>query len=268
MAAKGSSGMDFSAFFTPNWNMSTPLEWIWAERSDKLEEQGYEAMDTMRRTLWETGEKAFEDQVKFIGQRLHANFECARKLAECRVPDETFGTLNKFYADMWKDYGAQARVAAGLIQESLKSGEKMAKVAKEAAAQATATVQEATGQRPKAAPAQPAKAKAKTPNPRTTAKAPTAKATAAKTTAAKTTVAKTSSPQITPTKTTPAKASSAAKPTPQTVKPVAAVKPTPAPAPSQAVATPKPASPAPTPGATSSAKPASPAPRPAQKPGN
>lgn len=126
--------------------------WAFAEREDRLEEKTFEGFQHAHRTVWDQAEKAFDDHMNFVSHRLHEDFECAKALGECTMPDQAFATLQTFYTKMADEYQSHFKKQFELLQnglnESMATAEELSETALETASElahaAEESAQEAT----------------------------------------------------------------------------------------------------------------------------
>ena len=105
-----------------------------------------------QRAVWGQAEKALDDHMNFVSRRLHEDFECAKALGECRMPDEAFATLQTFYTKMAGEYQSHFQKQFELFQSSLNEsmatveelGETALETASELAHATEESMQEAT----------------------------------------------------------------------------------------------------------------------------
>ncbi len=93
--------------------------WAFAEREDRLEEKTFEGIQHAQRAVWEQAEKALDDHMNFVSHRLHEDFECAKALGECTMPDQAFATLQTFYTKMADEYQSHFTKQIELFQSGL-----------------------------------------------------------------------------------------------------------------------------------------------------
>lgn len=105
---------DISKFMMPAFS-----NWSFAEREDKLEERTFAGIQRVHQSMWAQAEKAFDEHMSFVSHRLHEDFECAKALGNCRMPDEAFATLQSFYSKMASEYQDHAQKQFAMIQNSL-----------------------------------------------------------------------------------------------------------------------------------------------------
>ena len=147
MSEKPTLPFDITAMVMPAFS-----NWAFAEREDKLEETAFSNLQHAQHALWDQAEKAFDDHMSFVSHRLHEDFECAKALGNCRMPDEAMVTLQTFYSKMANEYQAHFRKQFDLLQESLSENmtvaEEIGETAMEAASElgkaAEESIQEAT----------------------------------------------------------------------------------------------------------------------------
>ena len=126
--------------------------WAFAEREDRLEEKTFAGLQHAQRAVWQQAEKALDDHMNFVSHRLHEDFECAKALGECRMPDQAFATLQTFYTKMADEYQSHFKKQFELFQESLSEsmataeelGETAMETASELAHAAEESMEEAT----------------------------------------------------------------------------------------------------------------------------
>ncbi len=113
--------------------------WAFAEREDRLEEKTFEGIQHAQRAVWEQAEKALDDHMNFVSHRLHEDFECAKALGECTMPDQAFATLQTFYSKMADEYQSHFTKQIELFQSGLNKGmatvEELGETAVEAASE-------------------------------------------------------------------------------------------------------------------------------------
>lgn len=141
-----SSPFDFMNVFAAPWQVPNLSAWSFAEREDKLEERAFSNLQRINRTLWDQTEKALDDHMAFASKRLHEDFECAKTLTSCRMPDEVMGTLQAFYTRMAEDYQTHGRMQMEMLQagfsEGLANAEELGEAALEAASELTKAAEE------------------------------------------------------------------------------------------------------------------------------
>lgn len=113
---------DLMQAFLPKWPQAPFSNWAFAEREDRLEERAFSGLQRFNKSLWDRTEKAFEDHMSFVSNRIHEDFECAKALSECRMPDEAFATLQNFYTRMSDEYQKHAMKQVELFQEGMSEG--------------------------------------------------------------------------------------------------------------------------------------------------
>lgn len=120
--------------------------WAFAEREDKLEERTVAGFQRVQRNAWEQAEKAFDDHMAFMSHRFHEDFECAKALGDCRMPDEAFATLQSFYVKMADEYQAHFKKQIENFQngltESIASAEELGETAVQAASELAQATEE------------------------------------------------------------------------------------------------------------------------------
>lgn len=114
---RNTGGFDFIGMM-PEWPVPTFSNWVFAEREDKIEAKTVASFQKISETMWSHAEKAFDDHMGFVSQRLHEDFECVKSLSRCSAPEETFATLQSFYAKMSSEYQAHFEKQTALLQES------------------------------------------------------------------------------------------------------------------------------------------------------
>ncbi|MBO6758285.1 MAG: phasin family protein [Roseibium sp.] len=105
--------------FMNEWQQKALSNWNLAEREDKIEERTFANMRRVHQTIWDQAEKAFDDHMAFVSHRLHEDFECAKTLGQCRMPDEAIATLQAFYTKMAEEYQTYAKQRMERLQEGL-----------------------------------------------------------------------------------------------------------------------------------------------------
>ena len=140
------SPFEFLNAFTTPWRVPNITAWSFAEREDRLEERAFSSLERINRTVWDQTEKALEEHMAFATQRLHEDFECAKTLSGCRMPDEVMGTLKSFYTRMADDYQTHGRKQMEMLQasfsESLANAEELGEAALEAASELSKAAEE------------------------------------------------------------------------------------------------------------------------------
>lgn len=120
--------------------------WAFAEREDKLEEKTFAGFQHAQRTIWDQAEKALDDHMAFVSHRLHEDFECAKALGGCRMPDEAIVTLQGFYTKMADEYQShfkkQFELFQGGLNESMMNAEELGETALETASELTKAAEE------------------------------------------------------------------------------------------------------------------------------
>ncbi|MHA7776285.1 hypothetical protein [Roseibium sp. M-1] len=101
-----------------NWPMPAFSNWAFAEREDRIEAKTIASFQKMGRTMWSHAEKAFDDHMDFVSNRLHQDFECAKSLSQCTAPEETVATLQDFYSKMASEYQEHFEKQAALFRDS------------------------------------------------------------------------------------------------------------------------------------------------------
>jgi len=113
---------DFMQTMLPKWPKPNFSNWAFAEREDELEERTFAGMQRLNKTAWDRAEKTLDDHMTFVSHRLHEDFECAKALADCRMPDEALTTLQSFYARMADEYQAHLRHQMDLFRDTVNEG--------------------------------------------------------------------------------------------------------------------------------------------------
>ncbi|QDG75625.1 hypothetical protein [Labrenzia sp. PHM005] len=114
---RNTGGFDFIGK-VPDWPIPAFSNWAFAEREDRMEAKAVASFQKIGETMWSHAGKAFEDHMDFVSHRLHEDFECAKSLSQCSAPEETFSTLQAFYAKMSSEYQAHFEKQAALLRES------------------------------------------------------------------------------------------------------------------------------------------------------
>jgi len=146
------SPFDFPSFMIPPFS-----NWAYAEREDKLEERAFSGMQRVHRTVWEQAEKALDDHMAFMSHRLHEDFECAKALGECRMPEQAISTLQQFCTKMADEYQThfkdQIENFQNGLNENLATAEELSDTAVQAATElaqaAEDSLEEQTSAKPK-----------------------------------------------------------------------------------------------------------------------
>ncbi len=137
---------DFMQMLLPKWPAPYFSNWVFAEREDKLEELTFSSLQKFNKAAWDRAEKVIDDQMSFVSHRMHQDFECAKSLSECRMPDEAFATLQSFYTQMADEYQRHARGQMGLFQDGMNEGmataEELGETALETAAELSKAAEE------------------------------------------------------------------------------------------------------------------------------
>lgn len=120
-----------------------PLPWLdpaWMEKADLFGDRYAQQFARAQREALDQAEVLVEDQLVFLRERVHADFECAKALSEIRDPVEAARVLSDFWQRMVSDYsdcleksGAKIRdIAARAYATSLELAETSGEAAAEA----------------------------------------------------------------------------------------------------------------------------------------
>lgn len=139
MPSKSSAPFDITQFLMPAFS-----NWAFAEREDKLEETAFSSIQHAQRAIWDQAEKTFDDHMNFVSHRFHEDFECAKALGNCRMPDEAMVTLQTFYSKMADEYQAHFRKQFELLQNGLSENMTVAEEIGETAMEAVSELSKAT----------------------------------------------------------------------------------------------------------------------------
>ncbi|WP_417670277.1 phasin family protein [Roseibium sp.] len=154
---------DMMQMFLPKWPTPAFSNWAFAEREDKLEERAFSGMQRFNKTIWDRAEKALDDHMNFVSHRLHEDFECAKALSDCRMPEQALSTLQSFYSKMADEYQEHTRKQVELLQdsisESMATAEELGETAMETASELTKAAEESLKE---VKPAAPSRRKPKT----------------------------------------------------------------------------------------------------------
>lgn len=137
---------DLAREFWLNWPLAQHSNWQFAEREDLLEDKAVSSMQRYHKTVWLQAEKALDDHMAFVSHRLHEDFECAKALGQCNMPDEAFTTLQAFFSRMTDEYKDHAQSQFELLQEGLRESavatEELQKVAADTTAEFSEAIQD------------------------------------------------------------------------------------------------------------------------------
>ncbi|WP_417687875.1 phasin family protein [Roseibium sp.] len=153
-----SSDTPFDVFqkLMPHWPTPTFSNWAFAEREDRMEELAFSGLQRFNQTMWDRAEKALDDHMRFVSHRLHEDFECAKALSECRMPDQAISTLQDFYTTMAGEYQEHARNQLELLKdsvtESMAKAEELSEAAMETATEFGKAVEESRAELASTAP--------------------------------------------------------------------------------------------------------------------
>lgn len=118
MATKRNAGAFDFGFTMPEWPMPNFSNWAFAEREDRIEAKAVASFQKMGKTALTHAEQAFDDHMEFVSHRLHEDFECAKSLSQCTMPEESMATLQAFYTRMATEYQEHFEKQAALFRNS------------------------------------------------------------------------------------------------------------------------------------------------------